>query len=118
MGNRYGSIGWARTNLKLELMEINGMPGVPCISLNTKDGERYPIAAESWHKEHNGLITCPPNGDYRIDWLADCYGGRVVPGTTLRRKISQWIKDHYEEIEELLNNPEQSPDALFASFKI
>jgi len=33
------------------------------------------IAALSWHVDYDGLITSPPLGHYRRDWLVDVCGG-------------------------------------------
>lgn len=118
MSTRYGSIKWAKAELKLEILEIKGMPGCPCIILREQStGEYYPIAAKSWHNGFNGLITCPSTGNYRDSWLADCFGGRVITYAWLRREISQWIEAHETEITALLDDPNQSPDILFATLE-
>lgn len=37
--------------------------------------DKIVIAAGSWHEDFAGLITAPPIGDHREDWLVDCCGG-------------------------------------------
>jgi hypothetical protein len=121
MGNRYGSLNWGKEHLVLKLLE-NASTHTEFLALVDKfspQGEDYyPIAAISWHKDFDGLITCPAIQNHRDDWLSSLFGGYTLQGDTLRRKVKDWIKSHETEIIELLVNPNADTKPLFDTFII
>jgi hypothetical protein len=52
-----------------------------------------PVAAQSWHRDHDGYITCPAKDDYREDWLCDVFAGTDMPSPKLAIILEAWLAD-------------------------
>lgn len=72
------------------------------------------IAAPSWHVDFDGLITVPPNDDYREDWLVDCCGGNYPDfSKPAGNIITDVLSDHNDELIEFFeSDPVDRTDLL------